>query len=117
MCYKNLGNICYVTFFGGAPVARKNKWGGPGQPPSLPMLMTTTVFTEIEMDFSAEIVNPNDFFAQKQVISKKKKKKKKVITDFSAEIENSHGSSGRITATTSQLRHPNSFGGRAIFIF
>ena len=32
--------LCH--FFGGGPVARKIKWGGPGQPPGLPMLMTTT---------------------------------------------------------------------------
>ena len=48
------------------------------------------VFTEIESDFSAEIGNSNNFFAQNQVISKKKKKKKKkVFTEiergFSAE--------------------------------
>ena len=75
------------------------------------------VFTEIETDFSAEIGNSNGFSAQKQVTSKKKKKKKKkrvfteIVTDFLAEIENPHGSSCRITATTSQLRHPNTLGG------
>ena len=47
---------------------------------------------------------------------KKKKKKKKrvfteIVTDFLAEIGNPHGSSCRITATTSQLRHPNTLGG------
>ena len=41
MCYKNMGNICFVNFFWGAPVVRKMKWGGPGQPAGLPMLMTT----------------------------------------------------------------------------
>ena len=45
---------------------------------------------------------------------KKKKKKKRVFTeietDFLAEIGNPHGSSSRITATTSQLRHPNTLG-------
>ena len=40
---KNLGNICYVAFLGGALVTRNIKWGGPGQPLGLPMLMTTTV--------------------------------------------------------------------------
>ena len=33
------------------------------------------VFTKIESDFSAEIGNSNDFFAQNQVFSKKKKKR------------------------------------------
>ena len=35
------------------------------------------VFTKIESDFSAEIGNSNNFFAQNQVVSKKKKKKKR----------------------------------------
>ena len=35
------------------------------------------VFTKIESDFSAEIENSNNFFAQNQVVSKKKKKNKK----------------------------------------
>ena len=48
--------------------------------------------------------------------SKKKKKKKKRVfteieTDFSAEIRNPHGSPSQITATTSQLCHPNTLGG------
>ena len=46
------------------------------------------VFTKIESEFSAEIGNSNNIFAQNQVVSKKKKKKKKVFTkiesDFSA---------------------------------
>ena len=50
---------------------------------------------------------------------KKKKKRKKVFTEietnFSAEIGKSHDSSGRITTTTSQLRHPNPFGGGGLF--
>ena len=37
--------------------------------------------------------------------------KKKIGTDFSAEMTNSNDSSGRITATLSQLRLPNSFKG------
>ena len=40
-------------------------------------LKNSDVFTKIETDFSAEIVNSNVFFAQIQVVSKKKKKKKK----------------------------------------
>ena len=33
----------YVAYlFWGGPVAREIKWVGPGEPPSLPMLMTTT---------------------------------------------------------------------------
>ena len=49
MCYKILGNICYVTFLGEAPVACKTKWGGPGQPPGLSMLMTTTEAKDFKM--------------------------------------------------------------------
>ena len=57
------------------------------------------------------------FSAQIQVISKQKKKVfTDIETDFSAEIGNSQGSSERITATTLQLRHPNPFGGGAVFI-
>ena len=43
-------------------------------------------FTKIERDFSAEIGNSNDFFAQNQVVSKKKKKKvfTRIESDFSA---------------------------------
>ena len=37
MCYKNVGDICCVSFFGGGPVARKIKWA-----PGLPMQMITT---------------------------------------------------------------------------
>ena len=40
-------------------------------------LKNSDVFTKIESDFSAEIVNSNVFFAHIQVVSKKKKKKKK----------------------------------------
>ena len=50
------------------------------------ILKNSVVFTEIESDFSAEIGNSNDFFAQNQVISKKKKKKKKKKKVFT-EIE------------------------------
>ena len=58
-------------------------------------LKNSDVFTKIETDFSAEIVNSNVFFAQIQVVSKKKKKKKKKVftkieTNFSAEIGNSN---------------------------
>ena len=81
---------------------------------------TKKVFTEIETDFSAEIGNSNGFSAQNQVISKNEKIKKKVFTeieiDFPPEITNSKGSSGRITATPSQLRLPNPFG-ETVFIF
>ena len=38
-------------------------------------------------------------------------------TDFSAKIGNSNSCSGRITASTSQLRHPNSFGGGCFHFF
>ena len=86
------------------------------------------------------------FSAQKQVIFKKKKKKglnwdgffglnrkfkrffsaktgdlKKVFTetetDFSTKIGNSNAISGRITTSTSQLRHPISFGGGCFHFF
>ena len=40
------------------------------------------VFTKIESDFSAEIGNPNVFFAHVQVVSKKKKVFTKIETDF-----------------------------------
>ena len=39
---QKFGEHMLRNFFGGAPVACKIKWGGPGQPPGLPMLMTTT---------------------------------------------------------------------------
>ena len=29
MCYKNLGNICYVTFFWGGPCSTQNQVGEP----------------------------------------------------------------------------------------
>ena len=64
--------------------------------------------------------------AQKQVVflppknkwSPKKKKKvfTEIETDFSAKIGNSNTFSFRITTSTSQLRHPISFGG-AVFNF
>ena len=44
------------------------------------------VFTKIESDFSAEIGNSNNFFAQNQVVSKKKKKKKKVFTKIGSDF-------------------------------
>ena len=40
------------NFFWGAPVARKIKWGGPGQPPGLPMLMTTTAHAQIPAGYA-----------------------------------------------------------------
>ena len=43
--------------------------------------------------------------------NKKKKVFTEIETEFSAKIGNSNSFSGRITATTSQLWHPNSFGG------
>ena len=73
--------------------------------------------SEIETDFSAEIGNSNRFSAQKQVISKKKKVFTEIETDFSAEIGNSNGSSSRMTATLTRLRHPNSFGGELFSFF
>ena len=68
-------------------VARIFDWGGAQ------ILKNSVVFTEIESDFSAEIGNSNNFFAQNQVISKKKKKKKvftEIKSDLSAEIGNSN---------------------------
>ena len=77
------------------------------------------IFTEIETDFPAKIGNSNVFSAQKQVVSKKKKKKvfAEIETDFPAKIGNSNAFSGQITTCTSQLRHPISFGGGAVFNF
>ena len=74
------------------------------------------VFTEIETDFSAKIGNSNVFSAQKQVISKKKKITE-IETNFSAKIGYSNAFSDRITTSTSQLQHPISFGGGAVFNF
>ena len=71
------------------------------------------VFTKIESDFAAKIGNLNNFSAQKQVVSKKKKKKTvitEIESDFSAKIGISDTFSHRITTSTSQLRHPISFG-------
>ena len=55
-------------------------------------LQKKKVFTEIEIDFLAEIGNSNNFFAQNQVVSKKKKKKgfTEIEIEFSAEIGNSN---------------------------
>ena len=76
------------------------------------------VFIEIETNFLVKIGNSNAFLAQKQVISKKKKKVfTEIETDFQAKIGNSNAFSGRFTTSTWQLRHPISFGGRAVFIF
>ena len=44
------------------------------------------------------------------MISEKKKVFTEIETDFSAKIGNSNAFSGRITTSTSQLRHPISFG-------
>ena len=73
--------------------------------------------SEIMKDFSAKIGNSNAFSAQKQVISKNKKVFTEIETDFSARIGNLNNFSGRITATTPQLRHPNSFGGELFSFF
>ena len=73
------------------PVADPENFGGGGF--EAQNLKNSDVFTKIETDFSAEIVNSNVFFAQIQVVSKKKKKKKvftKIETNFSAEIGNSN---------------------------
>ena len=43
---QKFGEHMLRNFFWGAPVACKIKWGGPGQPPGLPMLMTTTAEVE-----------------------------------------------------------------------
>ena len=51
------------------------------------------------------------------MIYKKKKVFAEIQTDFLAKIGNLNAFSGRITASISQLRHPNSFGGGAVFIF
>ena len=55
-------------------------------------LKNSNVFTKIESDFSAEIGNSNNFFAQNQVVSKKKKEKlfTKIESDVLAEIGNSN---------------------------
>ena len=50
------------------------------------------------------------FFSQKTGDLQKKRSSPKLRRFFSAKIGMSNGFSGRITATTSQLRHPNSFG-------
>ena len=76
------------------------------------------VFTEIEADFrsNSEI---ETFFQPKNRWSPKKEKKKvftEIEADFSAKIGNSNVFSYRITTSTSQLRHPISFGG-AVFNF
>ena len=57
-------------------------------------------------------------FQPKNRWSQKKKKKvfAEIETDFPDKIGNSNAFSGRFTASTSQLRHPISFGG-AVFIF
>ena len=47
----------------------------------------------------------------------KKKVFAEIESDFSAKIGNSNAFSGRITAFTSQLRHPNSFGGGFFHFF
>ena len=70
--------------------------------------------SEIEWDFSAKIGNSNAFSARKQVISKKKRSSPKLRRMF---IGNSNGFQSRITATTSQLRHPNFFGGDCLYFF
>ena len=71
------------------------------------------VFSKIETDFSAKVGNSNGFSTQKQVISKKKKN----WDGFFGQNWKFNGFSGRITATTSQLRHPNSFGGGLFSFF
>ena len=76
------------------------------------------VFAEIESDFSAKIGNSNHFSAQKQVVSKQKKKVfAKIESNSSAKIGNSDTFSHRITTSTSQLRHPISFGGGCFQFF
>ena len=72
--------------------------------------------SEIETDFSAKIGNSNGFSAQKQLIAKKKVFTE-IETDFSAKIGYSNGFLSRITATTSQPRHPNSFRGGCFHFF
>ena len=56
------------------------------------------------------------FFCPKTGDLQKKKVFTEIEMNFLAKIENSNGFLGRIAASTSQLRHPNSFGG-AVFIF
>ena len=48
---------------------------------------------------------------------KKKKVFTEIETDFSAKIGNSNAFSGRVTTSTSQLRHPISFGGGLFSFF
>ena len=71
---------------------------------------------KIETEISAKIGNSNAFSAQKQVISKKNVFTE-IESDFQAKIGNSNAFSGRITTSTSQLRHPISFGGGGLFSF
>ena len=80
-------------------------------------LQKKKVFAKIETDFSAKVRNSNVFSAQKQVISKRKKKRGlRRNWDWFFALRNSNAFLYRITTSTSQLRHPISFGG-AVFNF
>ena len=74
-----------------------------------------TVYPKLRRIFRSK-TEMQTVFQPKNRWSPKKKVFTKIEKNFSAKIGNSHGFSGRIAASTSQLRHPNSFGG-AVFIF
>ena len=76
-----------------------------------------TVCPKIETEFLGKLGNSNVFSAQKLVVSKKKKVFTEIESDFSAKIGNSNVFSYRITTSTSQLRHPISFGGGCFQFF
>ena len=67
------------------------------------------VFSKIKTDFT--------LFQPKNRSFQKKKVFTGIEADFSAKIGNSTGFSARITASTSQLRHPISFGGGCFHFF
>ena len=83
------------------------------------MISKKKVFAKIETDFSAEISNSDGFSAQKQVISKKKvfaEKKKVLRRIFRPKYQIQTIFPVLITATSSQLRLPNPFGGLFSFL-
>ena len=72
------------------------------------------VFTEIESDFSAKIGSSNNFSAQKQVVSKTKKSLHRNWVWFigqNRKFRHFFTPNHDIYNSTSQLRHPISFGG------
>ena len=76
-----------------------------------------TVYPKLRRIFRPKSEIQTVFQPKNRWSPKKKKVSTEIGTVFSAKIGMSNGFSGQITATTSQLRHPNSFGGGCFHFF